>query len=171
MIVKQPVKLWAKYGGISASVVASYPVGRRICIMVGKAWWILSPPEITWTLCHASFGLNHTECIFSTCPVYHPAFASVMVPFTVSCKTISRRFASDGSHFTIPRVRQSERSTSLDLIKGRREYQTKWKQPLFFWLLGWARIWLWRSIIRQTCGYNIYFWVFGHDWRRRGNIF
>ena len=89
----------------SASVISIYLFGRRICIMVGKVWWLVSPPAITWTLCHASLGLNSMECIFSAWWEDHADFAIAMVLYTASCETLSRSFASDEYPFPIPRFR------------------------------------------------------------------
>ena len=104
MIVKYPVKVWAKYGGISASVIASSLLGSHICMMVGKAWWLVSPPESTGTLSHDSLGLKHIECIFAAWCTDYAAFASTIALSTASCATFSRSFTSDESPLLISRV-------------------------------------------------------------------
>ena len=48
----------------SASVISSSLLVRRIRIMVDEAWRLVSPPEITQTLCQYSLELNYMECIF-----------------------------------------------------------------------------------------------------------
>ena len=87
----------------SASVVASSPFGSRIRITMGEAWWIVSPPERTQTLSHASLVLKRIECIFYDWCEGHTAFASEIASSTDNCKTFSRSFASDKSPLQIPR--------------------------------------------------------------------
>ena len=70
----------------SAPVVASFPLVRHILMIVGEAWWLMSPPVRTRTLCQVYLGLNCMECILSSWWAGHAAFESDMESYTVSYK-------------------------------------------------------------------------------------
>ena len=65
----------------------------------------MSPLASKKTLCHASLGLNHTECILSALWADNTDFASAMESYTASCKALSRSFASDDYPLPITRFR------------------------------------------------------------------
>ena len=87
-----------------SSVVSSSPLVGQIHMMVGKAWWIVSSPEMTQTHCHTSLGLIHVECILSAWWADRADFSSTMVSYTASCKALSHIFACDDSPLPILRV-------------------------------------------------------------------
>ena len=87
-----------------ASVVVTSLLGSRIRIIMGEAWWLVSPPERIWTLFHASLGLKRMEYIFLLGGQTILILRSAISSYTDSCETLSCNFASDESTFPIPRV-------------------------------------------------------------------
>ena len=67
------------------SIVASFPVGRRIRMMVGSSWWMLVLPVSILTLSHAALGLKLVLWIFYALGADHDAFSKAMRSVTHVC--------------------------------------------------------------------------------------
>ena len=73
-----------KYGTttneFSVYVVSRFPSGSLICMAVGVAWWIFSPPAKFFTIFHTSFGVKRIWCIALAWCIGHAALASLIHP-------------------------------------------------------------------------------------------
>ena len=78
----------------SLSVVAIFPVGRRIHMMVGFAWWLVVPPVSILTLSRAALGLKLMLWFFFAWYADHDTFAreKKSVTLVYACRSCSLTF-------------------------------------------------------------------------------
>ena len=105
MIVKYPVNVWAKYGGIFCISSFHFPVGWSHLNNGGRDMVTHVSSRDNMNTLTLFLSIETHGASFSVWWADHAVFSSAIPLYTASCKIFSHSFASDDYPFPIHMVR------------------------------------------------------------------